>query len=329
MTVPIPVPIRIPDPPTGKIVRLLAGAKISAIPSVTDGVITQLDQVQSLLTQLGPGLAAAAPIFSLVNGVTAVFDLVQAVITADIPGIVEAVEKTAEAIADMATLLPQAAVPILVIDSLRCIVDALIAVQQVLDDLLEIQAIAQDLFDTATGEGDALLAQVALDQLDQVSQLTKHACASMGPVGDLLGVVQNLLKLVPGLGPALPLIPDCSGKTLPVMAVSLAETITSLQDHPLFERVPPEAPPLGGVDVIRAGVVGPSAFSGSPPTAIVIFQKRAATTNYSVTFTVVDSGATIAAAVGNKSRTGFTITLGTEPASGFTEVGWQVFPAGG
>lgn len=329
MTVVIPTIPEIPDPPAKLSATLLAGAKLVSMPSVSGGVITQLDHVQSMMGQLGPGLAAAQPIFALVNAVTSVFDLIQAVITANPPGIIEAVQKAAEALSTLASMIPQVAVPKMVIDVLTVIVSALQAVEQTLSDILEAQNAALAVIAQAQASGDAALEAAGNDMLGQANQMAAHACASLGPLGDLIGVVQDLLSLVPGLGPALPILPDCSPLSTSEKITAVQASIAEFQDHPLFEAVPPEPPVIeAGPIETKAGVILPAAFSGSPLRALVVFNRRyPAGTPYTITLSPLTTGNTsIPTAIENRLESGFSVLLATSVVTGLTEIGWQAIP---
>lgn len=329
MTVVIPTIPAIPDPPAQLSATLLAGAKLTSMPSVSSGVITQLDHVQSMMAQLGPGLAAAQPIFALVNAVTAVFDLIQAVITADPPGIIEAVQKAAEALSTLASMIPQVAVPRMVIDVILVIVAGLQAVETILSDILDAQNTALAVIAQAQAAGDAALEAAGNDMLGQANQMAAHACASLGPLGDLIGVVQDLLSLVPGLGPALPVLPDCSALSTSAKITSIQASIAEFQDHPLFEAVPPPPPVIeAGPVETKAGVLLPAAFSGLPLRALVVFNRRyPAGTPYSITLSPVTTGdASFATAAENRFESGFCVLLASAGTTGLTEVGWQAIP---
>jgi hypothetical protein len=330
MTVVIPTIPEIPDPPAKLSATLLAGAKLTSMPSVSGGVITALDHVQSMMGQLGPGLAAAQPIFALVNAVTATFDLIQAVITADPPGIIEAVQKAAEALSTLTSMIPQVAVPRMVIDVLTIVVAALQAVEQTLSDILESRDAALAVIAEAQAAGNAALEAAGNDMLAQADQMAAHACASLGPLGDLIGVVQNLLSLVPGLGPAIPVLPDCSSLSTTEKITSIQESIGAFQSHPLFEAIPPEAPiriAAGPVET-KAGILLPGDFSGSPLRASVVFgQPYPGGLRYAITLSPLATGDnSFATAVESRIDGGFSVLLCTSVTTGLTEIGWQAIP---
>ncbi len=327
MTVPDPACVAVREVPKDFSIRLLGGAKIIALPQVTDGVLTELDQVMSLLTQLGPGLAAAQPIFNVINAIQSIFDLITSVVTADPAGIIEAVQKASDAIAGLAASTPEVAIPLMIADSIQLIVAILEAVLDAIDDLVTIDQQAQALLDQAIADGNAALQVVAQCQKDQASAMAQHLCKSLGPVGQMIGVLQALLDLIPGSVP-IPGIPDCSGLSLSAFKAAIQGSVDEIKDSPIFERPPVDPPVIApGALETKAGTVLPAGFSGTPLRTIVIFNQRLPTDDYTISLGFITTGdAAYDGVIESMTSAGFVINLGTVQTSGLTAVDWQAIP---
>lgn len=315
----------VPDVADAISLALPAGAKLVSFPGLKDGLVDQLAHVQSIMDQIGPAIAAVQPVFVLVTAVTSVFDLIQAVITGDVPGIVQAVQKAAEAISDMSTMLPQVAVPRLVADVLFAVVANLEAVVALVDELTAATLEAVAVIAQAQTEGDAILEAVGDTMLVNTNKLVEHACASLGPVGDLLGVLQGLLSLIPGGGPPLPGLPSCGGLPAAQLAIEIRVSIAAIKDHPLFPDPDAPTPPVIVTPVeVKAGVVLASAFVGQQ--AVVVFGLQLQVPYVVSVSSVTTDDTTYPMSITDRGPWGFVVNAGSTDLSDLVQVDWQVFP---
>lgn len=75
---------------------------------------------------------------------------------------------------------------------------------------------------------------------------------------------------------------------------------------------------------LRAGVIVPGSFSGSPKVATVVFSTPYSSTNYALTLSVTTDGTkTFSLSIKNKTVSGFDLVLNSNNVANLIEVGWQ------
>lgn len=230
-TLSAPTCVTIPDPPTRLELTLPGGLVLKGIPSIEGGVTTEIGAVQSLLSQAAPALAAMQPPLLTIDAVLALFNLFGAIpdlIGGDVQGYIQAVEDAFEKVSKLATLIPQVSVPRMIGDTITMLISAMVAVDTLVTGLVAQKADAQAALNTAQATGNAYLEAHANCVLTQVDQYTKHVGAALGPVGDIMGVADRLMSMVPGM-PSLPSISDASAVPLDDMHEAIEAAIGVLR----------------------------------------------------------------------------------------------------
>ncbi|MCP4573338.1 MAG: hypothetical protein GY838_13365 [bacterium] len=170
---------------------------------------TDFSAVQSIMSQLGPALAALQPALILIDAVTALFTVLERApeIPVDPAGFIEALNEARQKIAKVATLIPQLSVPLMVITTISACAKYLTAVIEQLTEVATATASAQALMDQAVLAGDTALQTEAQCALNNAATMTAHAGAALGPVTGILGSISSLISFLPA--PVdLPSMPD-------------------------------------------------------------------------------------------------------------------------
>jgi hypothetical protein len=215
----------IPDVPAQLSVTLPGGLAVTSMPVAQGAVMTASNAVQSVLVQLGPALAALQPVFVLIDTVTALKDTVQAIpglIAGDAETFMDAVSRVVSGVGKLAGMAPAASVPVLIRDAVKVITAAIDAMLGELAVLQSMVAQANDiraLADTMPQEvASGLLSQAeCIDE--QGAVLLEHAIVSLGPVGNLIAILNSLAELASM--PGLPELADLSGAGLDEVVTAL------------------------------------------------------------------------------------------------------------
>ena len=191
------------------------GATICATAGIDTGDAGQI--VKGFLATLGPALAPLMPFFNVMDVTKALGACVQAIpdclgptptpepILKCIPNLVKALDKLLQ-------LVPQYTVPLLVKGALTAVITGLMATKQKLVAMVKqverISAAATRAAQLGGGIGVELQGVVDCAQSNLDAQL-QNENASLAPLNRLIGVLNILVKLVPGM----PCIPTVGGLT--------------------------------------------------------------------------------------------------------------------
>jgi uncharacterized membrane protein len=201
-----PLRIRLPGPIE------VSGAPLSSLPS-------QSEVARALFGQVGAALGPFAAVFKIIEAVQAVLAVAESIPRALIgfppdPGkITRELPKLRGAIGDLVALLPQASLPILLIDVVNALLAYINGVLTELDALAEAEANAVSARAVAAGL-DAVVDAAAIASLEatascidaQVAQRIAGIEAASSSVNATVGVVNSLLAII-----NLPQIPTISG----------------------------------------------------------------------------------------------------------------------
>jgi hypothetical protein len=157
-----------------------------------------LSQVESLLKLLQAALMPLQPFFDVLNVILAIKDCIEAVpgLLTDPSKLVKAITALLKAFGKLVALFPQVSVPKLVKDILGVVGFFLRAIASELGAFVsQAQRIAESATLAADLDIDALTAEVSCAQ-DAFDIEMANINASLGPLAQLLGVVNLLLKLI-------------------------------------------------------------------------------------------------------------------------------------
>ena len=200
-----PLTIRLPGPIE------IAGAPLSSLPS-------QSEVARALFGQVGAALGPFAAVFKLIEAAQAILAVAEAVPKALIgfppePGkILEELPRLRQAVGDLVSLLPQAALPLMLKDTVAALNAYIAGVIEELDALAETQARA----DAATATAAALdpvvyasaiasLTATAACLSEQIGKRIVGIEAASTPVNSTIGILNSLLAAI-----NLPQIPTVS-----------------------------------------------------------------------------------------------------------------------
>lgn len=80
---------------------------------------------------------------------------------------------------------------------------------------------------------------------------------------------------------------------------------------------------------LKAGIVVPGSFAGTPKKATVAFGTAYGTTNYAITLAVVTDGTKqFVPSIESKTVNGFVVNLGANNIANLVEIGWQTMISG-
>jgi hypothetical protein len=220
----------LPDPPDEIQITLPAGMSLTSLPSPVGLVATDFSAVQSIMTQLGPALAGLQPVFLVIDAVTAIFTVLERApeIPFDPAGFVEALDEARKKLAKLGTLVPQLSVPLMVVTTISACAKYLTAVIGQLTDIVAAGNTAQALMDQAVAAADTQLQTEAQCALDNVSKITEHAAAALGPITGVLSSLTSLIGFLPA-PVELPAMPDASGMAAQEMIDALQPIVAILE----------------------------------------------------------------------------------------------------
>lgn len=190
-------------------VQLLGGVEISGL---------------DILEQLQPALAPLVPLFNILDAVLAIKTILEAVVSLNPVEILQALADAAAKFAKLLRLIPQLAVPFMILD----MVDAIIyELGRLRNKLVRLQAEVERI-DAArqraelVGNPQFLLDAIACADGNVVIELDNQL-STMETLTRLLGVLTILLELI-GLGGAVPDLSELSGAPLSE-AVEIIDTV--------------------------------------------------------------------------------------------------------
>lgn len=215
-------------------IELPGGLTLMSAPPATEGIVTELQQVSSLMAALQPALAGLSPMLKTLDAMMAIFDALTAVpeVPTDPAGFFEAMVAVTEKMGALAPLIPQVSVPATVISSVKAIRAFLVAIRDSVAKVAAMATEAQALLDQAASTGDTALATEAQCQLDFAEALAEHANASMGPLGSIMTVVSSFMEMVP-VGFVLPAVGDMAGLGPAELLEALDAVIAAFDALPL------------------------------------------------------------------------------------------------
>lgn len=202
-------------------IRFPGGASLCAQYGFDSGDVNEV--VRSLMGQVNSALMPLNPFFKVIDAFKAVGDCVSAVPDAitqlDVTGLLECVPTMVQKIAALLALLPQLSVPVLAKDILSAMVIALVGIRQEIAACIRqnTRLIAAELRAAELGN-EELATVVVCAKANLSAQLANHN-ASMGPLNQLVGVVNYLLGLAQL--PEIELMPDLGDE----LSASVLDTI--------------------------------------------------------------------------------------------------------
>jgi hypothetical protein len=224
--------------PTKLEIKLPGGGVLSSMPITTGQASTPLNHVQSLFTQLAPILAILKPFLKVVDGFVAVKDAlfsITDVIQGDFTTFNEALGRIFEAVATLATTVPEVSVPIMIKDLVGNLKIALAVLDETLDQVVALADDIDDMVEAAAQVPVELKADVEAEiecfQKQADAQLA-HALDALGPVGDVLTLAQSLVEMAPML-PGLPSLGDVTGKSAAQVKEVIGELRAALEALPI------------------------------------------------------------------------------------------------
>lgn len=158
------------------------------------------EAIKQALASVNAALAPLTPIFNIIDAIIAVFACVQAIPDAitnlDVAGIVECVPDMVEKVQKLLALIPQLALPLLLIEVIDCMIKALEALK------LQLTRIAQEFQRIiAAGLAAAEPGNVALRTIVDCAELDldaflEFANAGIEPLNRLIGLISAFLGLL-------------------------------------------------------------------------------------------------------------------------------------
>jgi hypothetical protein len=232
----------IPDPSDISKIRLpgpirISGAPLTSLPSKSE-------VSRALFGQVATALAPFSAIFQLIDTVKALIDVVEAVPKAltefpPNPGkITSKLPALREKVTQLLSLLPQAALPLLLIDIINALFLFAEGILEELDALDDATARAEAARTTAAGldpTNDAT-ARLSLEDVascldEQLSKRIAGIQASSGPINDTIGIVNSLLEII-NL-PTIPTLNDLGEDVATARAAvqAFTDTLKPLRDQ--------------------------------------------------------------------------------------------------
>lgn len=216
MAVDRPTCTPVDSPPSPLSIRLPGGIVLQSMPLSSEIVATELSYVQAMMAQLAPFLGMAYPFFIAVDTLIALKDTVVAIpglIGGDVPTFRDAKDRVLDGVAKLTGMAPAASVPLLIRDLVAFLVVALSVIEAQLDEIIEMEAEAQQALDDAATAPEAYAADLQIQGeciQAQAAAMLEHAVAAVGPVQGLLTIIGVLSQLVQGI-PGMPEAGDLSG----------------------------------------------------------------------------------------------------------------------
>lgn len=211
---------------TDKCVRFPGGAKL-CVPNLGAG--SPMAQLRALFMLIGVALIPLQPFFNLLHVVQAIKKCVDAVpdLLTDPTKLVQAIAELAKAFGALVPLFPQVAIPIMVKDILVVVSFVLRTLATELQSFVDAgQTLAESADLAARLNLDALTAEVACAQ-DNFEIEMGNQTSSLGPLAELLGIVNLLLELAG----QQPIAVDLSAGTGPEEAIDAMLRIANAIDQ--------------------------------------------------------------------------------------------------
>ncbi len=201
---------RVTQVPGGLCITFPGGVELCASMGVSDGDLVKM--TQGLFAQINSALMPLQPFFNVLDVLVAIFNCITAIpkaiaIPPDLTALPRCLEELAKALAVLLAMLPALSVPRLVKGILLALAMALTGVKA------EIQAIIaqeQRIIEAATlaAEPGNVHLQAVVDCANaNASVQLQNLNASLAPLNRMLGLINMLLKVVPG-APTVPTIAD-------------------------------------------------------------------------------------------------------------------------
>ena len=234
MTVPDPTCRALDSPASPLSVQLLGALTIQSMPISSSVIMTELNNVQSLMAQLGPALAAIRPVLTIIDTVIALKDVVESIpglMVGDFESFLDALNRVAKGVSVLIGMTPQLSIPVMVRDTINVLVSALTVIEAVVDQVIGTQQDAQDILTAAASAPANIKTKMEADAACLQSQADKqleHAIVALGPVGNLIGICQALLDMIPGL-PELPTLDDLTGQSATQVKAAISTLRSLLQ----------------------------------------------------------------------------------------------------
>jgi hypothetical protein len=217
----------------GQTVRLPGGPTLQVmVPQIApDGI----QVTKNLLTQASAALAPLMPVFQIIDAILAIKAFADAVPDSvgppfNVTAVIQALAGVSKKVAKLASLIPQLAVPLLVVDVIDVVIQALNgAVTQLEAVVVQEAKIAAALTKATETGNDALLQVVAC--ADDFNVATRNGISEgLGPLNSLFGVLNLFLGLIgaPEV-PALDDLPDDAQQAIDQLK-SVVDLLQNLRD---------------------------------------------------------------------------------------------------
>jgi hypothetical protein len=158
------------------------------------------EAVKQALAQVNSALAPLQPVFNIIDAIIAVFNCVQAIPDAitnlDVTGLVECVPDMVEKVQRLLALIPQLSLPLLLVEVIDCMINALEALKAQLTHIAaEYQRIIAAGLAAAEPGNVALRTIVDCAELD-LNAFLEFANAGLDPLNRLIGLVSAFLGIL-------------------------------------------------------------------------------------------------------------------------------------
>jgi len=208
---PLPVPI-IPLCPAQSIgpknlcVRMPGGLTM-CVDLPTGQLPASLTQIsQAMMSQVNTALAPLAPFFNIIDAIAAMLECIQgipdAILQLDPSTLIQCIPNLVEAVQKLLSMIPPLSIPIMVSDILGVVIAFLEAVKGDLTEVSRYFTRVAEAIQSAQDTNNLLL----LDMLNSCAvpiaeAFNQQISDNMGPLNQLLQIVNVLLALVPGVDP--------------------------------------------------------------------------------------------------------------------------------
>lgn len=208
------------------------GATIEA-QYVGSGCAPPLELAKTLMGQVSGAMAPLKPIFDIVGAIIAIKDFASSVpeIIVNPGAVVEAIKNLVEKVDALIKLIPQASVPLFILNMLDLIIYYLSGVLEVLQALAAQEARIATARQTAIDLDLAELLEGVLCAEAQLEAQLANLKAGAGPVDSMIGTLNLFVSLVPGVPeiPTLGNLPDSVSEAVDALEgiVSVLQSVRS------------------------------------------------------------------------------------------------------
>jgi hypothetical protein len=185
--------------------------------------------MRQMMAQLQSALAPLAPLFTALDIISIIINLLKALAKIDLPAIAEEAAKLPEAVVKLLAILPQVAIPLMLVGFLDIIILFLVGFNEYLTktsqalDRLTASVEYQDTLGASALIDAALCGQVNLDDF------MASASAGMDPVNSIINAINIMLELI-GLGKfKIPTLGEVTTANIAPFQAILQETAEFLQ----------------------------------------------------------------------------------------------------